>query len=59
MMDNYGESDLEEAGNMLVVELRYHHMVPEAVKYAEVMIEKGIKLTSSSLSKLKQMLKEE
>jgi pentatricopeptide repeat protein len=59
MMENYGESDLEEAGNMLVVELRYHHMVPEAVKYAEVMIEKGIKLTSSSLSKLKQMLNEE
>ncbi|XP_061947464.1 pentatricopeptide repeat-containing protein At5g39710-like isoform X2 [Populus nigra] len=59
MMENYGESDLEEAGNMLVVELRYHHMVPEAVKYAEVMIEKGIKLTSSSLSKLKQMLTEE
>ncbi|KAJ6684273.1 MITOCHONDRIAL GROUP I INTRON SPLICING FACTOR CCM1 [Salix viminalis] len=59
MMENYGESDLEEAGNMLVVELRYHHMVPEAVKYAEVMIEKGIKLTSSSLSKLKQMLGEE
>ncbi|KAJ6861433.1 pentatricopeptide repeat-containing protein [Populus alba x Populus x berolinensis] len=59
MMENYGESDLEEAGNMLVVELRYHHMVPEAVKYAEVMIERGIKLTSSSLSKLKQMLNEE
>ncbi|XP_011021408.1 PREDICTED: pentatricopeptide repeat-containing protein At1g52640, mitochondrial-like isoform X2 [Populus euphratica] len=59
MMENYSESDLEEAGNMLVVELRYHHMVPEAVKYAEVMIEKGIKLTSSSLSKLKQMLNEE
>ncbi|XP_034888467.1 pentatricopeptide repeat-containing protein At2g13420, mitochondrial isoform X2 [Populus alba] len=59
MMENYGESDLEEAGNMLVVELRYHRMVPEAVKYAEVMIERGIKLTSSSLSKLKQMLNEE
>lgn len=33
MMENYGESDLEEAGNMLVVELRYHHMVPEGSRH--------------------------
>ncbi|CAK7324896.1 unnamed protein product [Dovyalis caffra] len=59
MMENYCKSDLEEAGNTLVAELGYHHMVPEAVKYAEVMIEKGIKLTSSSLAKLKQMLNQE
>ncbi|MED6149862.1 hypothetical protein PIB30_066694 [Stylosanthes scabra] len=33
--------------------------VPEAVKYAEFMIERGIKLTSSTLSKLKQSLVKE
>ncbi|GAV73135.1 PPR domain-containing protein/PPR_2 domain-containing protein [Cephalotus follicularis] len=55
MNENY-DSDLEESGNILVVGLRDLDMVPEAVKYAEGMIDKGIKLDSSSLSKLKQSL---
>ncbi|KAJ4848322.1 hypothetical protein Tsubulata_003715 [Turnera subulata] len=58
MMENH-DSGLEETGNLLVVELRYLGMIPEAVKYAEVMIEKGIKLHSSSLSQLKKLLTHE
>ncbi|XP_038708192.1 pentatricopeptide repeat-containing protein At1g77360, mitochondrial-like isoform X2 [Tripterygium wilfordii] len=55
MLDNH-DSDLEETGNFLVVGLRDLDMIPEAVKYAELMIEKGIRLASSSMSKLKQRL---
>lgn len=55
MIENY-EKELEETGNILVVGLCDFQMDPEAVKYAEGMIEKGIKVTSSSLAKLKQCL---
>ncbi|WRX22022.1 Pentatricopeptide repeat - like 10 [Theobroma cacao] len=55
MIDNY-DSDLEETGNLLVVGLHDAKLLPEAVKYAEGMIEKGIKVTYSTLSKLKQGL---
>uniref|UniRef100_A0A7N0UTQ4 Pentatricopeptide repeat-containing protein n=1 Tax=Kalanchoe fedtschenkoi TaxID=63787 RepID=A0A7N0UTQ4_KALFE len=55
MLENY-DSDLEETGNMLIVGLRDLNKIPEAVKYAEALIERGIKLNSSTLSKLKQSL---
>lgn len=55
MIENY-KSDLEETGNMLVIGLNEINRVPEAVKYAEDMIDRGIKLNSSTLSKLKQSL---
>ncbi|KDP33157.1 hypothetical protein JCGZ_13422 [Jatropha curcas] len=55
MVENY-ESDLEETGNLLVSELCDLHMDPEALKYTEGMVEKGIRVTSSSLAKLKQRL---
>ncbi|KAL6529962.1 hypothetical protein OROMI_028607 [Orobanche minor] len=55
MIDNY-ISDLDETGNMLVVGLKDMNRVPEAVKCAEDMIERGIKLNSATLSKLKQSL---
>ncbi|XP_057433184.1 pentatricopeptide repeat-containing protein At1g77360, mitochondrial-like [Lotus japonicus] len=48
--------DLEDTANLLVVGLRDLDRVPEAVKYAEDMIGRGIKLTSSTLSKLKHSL---
>lgn len=47
---------LEDSANLLVVELPQSFRLAEAVKYAEDMIEKGIKLNSSTLSKLKQNL---
>ncbi|XAR71409.1 hypothetical protein NMG60_11028658 [Bertholletia excelsa] len=55
MVENYN-SDLEETGNLLVLGLRDTDRLPEAVKYAEDMIDRGIKLNSSTLSKLKQSL---
>ncbi|KAL0450068.1 UNVERIFIED_CONTAM: Pentatricopeptide repeat-containing protein, mitochondrial [Sesamum latifolium] len=55
MIENY-TSDLDETGNLLVVGLRDMNRVPEAVKCAEGMIERGIKLNSATLSKLKQSL---
>ncbi|XP_065849556.1 pentatricopeptide repeat-containing protein At1g77360, mitochondrial-like [Euphorbia lathyris] len=55
MIENY-ELDLEETGNLLVAGLCDLHMDPEAVKYTEDMIRKGIKVSSSSLGKLKQTL---
>lgn len=58
MVENY-DSGLEETGNFLVIGLRDLSMLPEAVKYAKGMIERGIKLSSSSLSKLKQSLSRE
>ncbi|KAJ7960109.1 Pentatricopeptide repeat-containing protein [Quillaja saponaria] len=58
MIDNY-HSDLEETANFLVIGLRDLNRLPEAVKYAEDMIERRIKLTSSTLSKLKQSLVKE
>lgn len=47
---------LEDSANLLVVELPHAYRLAEAVKYAEDMIERGIKLNSSTLSKLKQNL---
>ncbi|KAI4307635.1 hypothetical protein L6164_030803 [Bauhinia variegata] len=55
MVENY-RNDLEETGNILIVGLRDQNRVPEAVKYAEDMIDRTIKLTSSTLSKLRQSL---
>ena len=55
MIESY-DSDLEETGNLLIIGLRDANMLPEAVKYAEGMIEKGIKVTSATLSRLKQSL---
>lgn len=55
MVENYGK-DLERTANFLVVGLRDLNRVPEAVKYAEDMIGRGIRLSSSTLSKLRQSL---
>ncbi|WCJ25249.1 Pentatricopeptide repeat (PPR) superfamily protein [Euphorbia peplus] len=55
MTENY-ELDLEETGNLLVAGLCELHMDPEAVKYTEDMLRKGIKISSTSLGKLKQTL---
>ncbi|CAK9150626.1 unnamed protein product [Ilex paraguariensis] len=55
MIGNY-KSDLKETGNLLVVGLLDDNRVPEAVKYAVDMIDRWIKLDSSTLSKLKQSL---
>lgn len=55
MVENYN-SDLEETGNLLILGLRSVNRLPEAVKYAEDIIDRGIKLNSSTLSKLKQSL---
>lgn len=55
MVENY-RSDLDETGNLLVVGLRDMNRVPEAVKCAEDMIERGVKLNSATLTKLKQSL---
>ncbi|KAL2333238.1 hypothetical protein Fmac_014451 [Flemingia macrophylla] len=55
IVENYGK-DLERAANFLVVGLRDLNRVPEAVKYAEDMIGRGIRLSSSTLSKLRQSL---
>ncbi|KAK6125412.1 hypothetical protein DH2020_040839 [Rehmannia glutinosa] len=55
MIENFS-SDLDETGNLLVVGLRDMNRVPEAVKCAEDMIDRGIKLNSATLSKLKQSL---
>lgn len=55
MVERY-DSDLEETGNFLVQHLREINMLAEAVKYGEDMIERGIKLSSFLLSKLRQGL---
>ncbi|XP_041003354.1 pentatricopeptide repeat-containing protein At1g77360, mitochondrial-like isoform X2 [Juglans microcarpa x Juglans regia] len=55
MIENYN-NDLEDTGNLLVVGLRDINRAPEAVKYAEDMICRRIKVNSSTLSKLKQSL---
>lgn len=56
IMAENGLPSLEETGNMLVLKLRDAHMLPEACKYAEDIIDRGIKLNSSTLSKLRQSL---
>lgn len=55
MVENF-HSDLEETGNFLVSGLRDCNRVQEAVKYAENMIDCKLKLSSSTLAKLKQSL---
>ncbi|KAL6912243.1 hypothetical protein ACP4OV_001048 [Aristida adscensionis] len=50
-----GLPPLEECGNMLVSKLKDDRL-PEACKFAEDMIDRGIKVSSSTLSKLKQSL---
>ncbi|XP_042500128.1 pentatricopeptide repeat-containing protein At1g77360, mitochondrial-like [Macadamia integrifolia] len=55
MIEN-GMSGLEDTGNFLIGALRDLDRLPEARKYAEDMIERGIKLQSSTLSKLKNSL---
>ncbi|WJX94026.1 hypothetical protein P8452_75491 [Trifolium repens] len=58
LVENYRE-DLEGTANILVVGLRDNGRIFMAVKYAERIIGRGIKLTSSTLSKLKQSLFQE
>ncbi|KAK2420287.1 pentatricopeptide repeat-containing protein, mitochondrial [Trifolium repens] len=58
LVENYRE-DLEGTANLLVVGLRDNDRVLDAVKYAEHIIGRGIKLTSSTLSKLRQSLVKE
>ncbi|KAL1536984.1 pentatricopeptide repeat-containing protein, mitochondrial [Salvia divinorum] len=55
MIESY-TCDLDETGNLLVVGLRDMNRLPEAVKCTEDMIERGIKLNSATLTKLKQSL---
>ncbi|KAF7851393.1 hypothetical protein BT93_L4012 [Corymbia citriodora subsp. variegata] len=55
-MVEYYRSDLDETGNILILGLLDLDRLPEAVKYAEDIIERGIKLSSSTLLKLKQSL---
>ncbi|GAU12774.1 hypothetical protein TSUD_122670 [Trifolium subterraneum] len=56
--ENYCK-DLERTANVLVVGLQNNGRFTEAVKYAEHIIERGIKLTSSTMSKLRQSLLKE
>ncbi|WJX70823.1 hypothetical protein P8452_54891 [Trifolium repens] len=58
LVENYRE-DLEGTANLLVVGLRDNDRVLEAVEYAEHIIGRGIKLTSSTMSKLRQSLVKE
>ncbi|KAI3798931.1 hypothetical protein L1987_34216 [Smallanthus sonchifolius] len=55
MIEKY-DSELEEAGNVLVGGLRDLNRVPEAVKYADDMLDRGIKLTPTTLARLRQGL---
>ncbi|KAK7305716.1 hypothetical protein VNO77_43626 [Canavalia gladiata] len=55
MVENYSK-DLDGTANCLVLGLQDLGRVQEAVKYAENMIARGIKLSSSTLSKLRESL---
>ncbi|XP_071707292.1 pentatricopeptide repeat-containing protein At5g15010, mitochondrial-like [Rutidosis leptorrhynchoides] len=55
MVENY-ESDFEETGNVLVSRLRDLNRFPEAVKYANDMIDRKIKLSSATLAMLRHSL---
>ncbi|PWA75399.1 pentatricopeptide repeat protein [Artemisia annua] len=55
MVENY-DYGIEEIGNILVNGLRDLNRVPEAVKYAEDIIERRIKVSSNTLSRLRQSL---
>ncbi|PKI68407.1 hypothetical protein CRG98_011204 [Punica granatum] len=54
-VENYKE-ELEDTANLLIVGLRDMDRLPEAVKYAKDIIDRKIKLNSSTLSKLKESL---
>ncbi|KAI3747804.1 hypothetical protein L6452_10468 [Arctium lappa] len=57
MVENYNKSEeLEQTGNILVGGLRDLNCVPEAVNYAEDMVDRGIKLSPVTLSRLRQSL---
>lgn len=58
MFENHHQN-LADTGNVLVCGLCDMDMLPEAVKYSEGMIERGIELASTSLSKLKRGLTNE
>ncbi|KAK7387381.1 hypothetical protein VNO78_28146 [Psophocarpus tetragonolobus] len=58
LVENY-QNDLERTANFLVEGLRDLNRVPEAVKYADDMLGRGIRLSSNTLSKLKQSLAKE
>lgn len=58
LVENYRE-DLEDSANLLIVGLRDLNRVLEAVKYAEDIISRGIKLSTSTLSKLRHSLVKE
>ncbi|XP_048135380.1 pentatricopeptide repeat-containing protein At1g77360, mitochondrial-like [Rhodamnia argentea] len=55
-MVEYYRSGLDETGNTLIAGLLDLDRLPEAVKYAEYLGERGIKLSSSTLSRLKLSL---
>ncbi|KAM7278547.1 hypothetical protein ACFE04_005681 [Oxalis oulophora] len=55
MIENY-DADLDECGNVLVLGLIDLELIQEAVKYADRMIERGVRLDSFSFSKLRQSL---
>ena len=55
LVENY-KKDLERTANFLVVGLRDLNRLPEAVKYAEDMIDREIRLSSNTMSKLRQSL---
>lgn len=56
-MLKHGIHPLEEAGNSLVSLLDELDLLPEACKYAEDLIDNGVKLSSCNLAKLKRSLK--
>ncbi|OAY63690.1 pentatricopeptide repeat-containing protein At1g71060, mitochondrial-like [Ananas comosus] len=55
MVEN-GLKPVEESGNMIVERLRGRGLLPEAWKFAEEVIDSGVKLYSSTLSKLRHSL---
>ncbi|XP_076936941.1 pentatricopeptide repeat-containing protein At5g15010, mitochondrial-like [Bidens hawaiensis] len=55
MIENY-DFDLEETGNVLVGGLRDLNRVLEAVKYADDMLDRGLKFSSVTLARLRQGL---
>ncbi|XP_076949940.1 pentatricopeptide repeat-containing protein At5g15010, mitochondrial-like [Bidens hawaiensis] len=55
LIENY-DFDLEETGNILVGGLRDLNRVPEAVKYAYDMLDRGLKFSAVTLARLRQGL---
>lgn len=56
-MLKHGNHPLEKAGNLLVAMFDGLELLPEACKYAEDLIDNGVKLSSANLEKLKRNLK--